>query len=297
MDGLWNWDDLIHGTAVFSAAAPLLVAGLLTALLPLRWWWLAAILALAGPFLWFFGFPSIPLRSSEDAATAGLVAAAALTSLGATFRMRRPLRLSLSVALWTVLIWILYPAWLAAEGGLTRKVMVAGGLAAATTVWAWVIERLAYHVPVGEGRTHAGMTPAALIPPAIALAVLLQLGGAMRFAQSIGAMAAACAAVLVIWLWRKPPGEGLEWLAALWAMLFAQLAWCGWLFAEIRYGLAALLCAAPLAGVLTRWLPLPRGTPLLRCFWEGLASLLVSSIAAGIALAAYQQSASGYEGY
>ena len=38
MEWLTDWDDLKHGTAVFSAAVPFLVAFLLAWKLPTRWW-------------------------------------------------------------------------------------------------------------------------------------------------------------------------------------------------------------------------------------------------------------------
>ncbi len=297
MDWLRNWDDLVHGTAVFSAAVPFLAAGLLAWKLLAGLWWLAAAAALMGPYLWLFGVPEFPPGSSEDAAVMGLAAASGAIALESVLRLKWAPRLILRILLWTVLVWSLYPGWLASDGGLPRRLGVAGGLALLTAAWAALIEHLTQRDRAGEEARRNRLTMAALIPPAAALAVLLQLGGAMRFGQSAGALAAALGAVTVVWLWRKREGDGIQRLGALWAMLFAQLAWCGWLFAEIRYGLAALLCGAPLAGLLTRWLPLPRGTAFREALWDGLASALAAAITAGIALAAYQAAASGYEGY
>jgi hypothetical protein len=80
-------------------------------------------------------------------------------------------------------------------------------------------------------------------------------------------------------------------------MLFGLLACSGWLFAELRYGLAALLFTAPLASALTRWAPLPRKYPWQEVLWDALASGLAVVIPLVVAVAEYLGDAAGYEGY
>ena len=132
-------------------------------------------------------------------------------------------------------------------------------------------------------------TPAAFIPPTIALAVLLQTGASIRYGQATGALSAALGALSVIILFRlerktgddrisaHPDDRGLGKIAAIWAMLFVLVGWSGWLFAEIRYDLAVLLLCAPVAALLINCLPiLPRKNYFLTMLWDFLASAAVS---------------------
>lgn len=56
MDWLTDWDDLIHGTAVFSAAIPFILAFALTFSVPPRFWWAVVALALVPVAFWLFRF-------------------------------------------------------------------------------------------------------------------------------------------------------------------------------------------------------------------------------------------------
>jgi hypothetical protein len=297
MDWLGNWDDLVHGTAVFSVAVPALVTAALIAKLPVRWWWLAAAAALAVPFLWFFGWAQFPPASSEDAALTGLAAATGAIALESVLRLRWELRWVLRFLLFFGLIWSVYPGWLTSERGMQRQMGVSAGLAMLIAVWAGIIEFGTYRErPEGEGQRN-GLMLVALVPPAAGMAVLLQLGGALRFGQSAGALAAVFSAAALVQLARKGEGSGVERLGAVWGMLFGLLACSGWLFAELRYGLAALLFTAPLASALTRWAPLPRKYPWQEVLWDALASGLAVVIPLVVAVAEYLGDAAGYEGY
>ena len=117
---LTNWDDLIHGTAVFSAAVPFFIAFLIALKTPSPYWWAAAAAALFIPFLWLFKFPGFP-ASSEDVAIAGLI----ITVIVA-FKQTR----LLSPVLFAALVWFIYPAWLAEDGGLSRKILITLGMTA-----------------------------------------------------------------------------------------------------------------------------------------------------------------------
>lgn len=294
MEWLENWDDLVHGTAVFSAAAPSVLVLALCWKLPVRFWWAAVALAVVPVSYWLFQFPSIPATGSDDVAMTVLLAAAAMIALGGYLSksLLWPLRLIAFVAIG----WSLYPAWLAEGGGVGRRWLVCGGFGGSITLLSLLVEWLAGRG--GERRFY--LTPAALIPPSMALAVLLQTGGSMRFAQVSGALAAGLAALclaMLIWGGRENLGKQGG-AAALWGMLFVALALSGWLFAEIRYGLACLLLCAPLVAVAVRLIPrLPRTNLFLCLLWDLVAAALVSVPVAAIAALQYAAEMAGFEGY
>lgn len=295
MDWLTNWDDLIHGTIVFGAMVPFFLA------LALAWKglrphaWVAFGLAPVASYLWLFGLPAFPPKSSDDVSLTGLlIASAACIPLVAK---KRWVSVVMALALFTALAWSVYPAWLEDGGTASRKVLVAVGMGASITLVA-VFAELAQRLP---GTASRRCTLAAFIPPSIALSILLQLGGSARFGQAIGALSAALAALLLLQILRpKNPTENPTpdaGLAGIWGCLFLLLAWSGWLFAELRYGLAALLILAPVVCYATQWLPLPRGNRWLDVVWDGLASMIVSATIATIAISDYLEEMSEFEGY
>jgi len=273
MDWLRNWDDLIHGTAVFSAAVPLCTALLLGALLA-RQLWIAVAGAMVVPLLWLFGLPPLPPASSDHALVTALGMASALVAMETFFNIswwRRPFLRWLA---WTAVAWPLYPDWLSKSGELTRQAIVCVSIGASVAAWATLIEFHA-HPEGGTWKRGLRITPAAFVPPTAALAVLLQLGGSMQFAQAAGALTSAVSAVCLVLLW-KPRAAGLRPMAAFWGMMFLFLAWSGWLFMEIQVNAALFLLAAPLAAVGSNILPLPRGKRFFVMLWELILSGLVS---------------------
>lgn len=280
MEILTNWDDLLHGTAVFSAAVPFFIALLVGIKLPCRHWWLATASALLIPLLWLFRIPAIPLASSEDVALAGL-AAAVVT--GFAFRFHRSLPHIARFILFAGIAWLVYPAWLADDGGLVRKLSVSLSMAAFITAFAGTAEF-----------TSRKISPAAHIPPAIALAILLQLGGSLRFGQAAGAIAAALGALCILFLWKKHRVSEIATTNGLAISLLALFAWSGWLFSEIRWALAATLFFAPLLSLLASKFSILSRTPIQKMIRDGIASALVAIPVAAIAIAAYL---SDFEGY
>jgi hypothetical protein len=283
MPDLANWDDLVHGTLVFAAAVPFAVALALGLRFP-RCLGLAAALSLAGPYLWLFGLPTAPL-GSDDALVCALVVGVAL----AFAPLHRPVKGLAGILLWGLLAWFLYPAWLASDGGLPRRLLVVSSMAGSITAFGLILDRLA--------ADKDGLAPASLTPLAVALAVLLVIGGAAQFAQSSGAIAASMGALCLVIL-RKGESNGLPSATALGGMLLALLAWCGWLFAEIRPAFAALLFLSPFAALAARRIPLPRQHPVLVLLWDFLAATLAVAPVIAIALTEYLASDAGdSEGY
>ena len=139
--------------------------------------------------------------------------------------------------------------------------------------------------------TSSRISIAAFLPPAIALAVLLQLGGAGRFAQATGAICSVITAFCIIILWKKLKPENLSKLPVA---LLALFAWSGWLFAELRWGLALLLFTAPLASYAVSFLPVKKIPPMLR---DALASAAIAIPIAAIALSDYLADSADSEGY
>jgi len=278
---LSDWDPLVHGTAVFGAAVPFAVAALLARLIPGRAA-LVVLIAVAVSFLWLFGIPALPPESSDDAVVSAWLVAAVVACA-----RRWWLRALLGVALWFALAWWLYPAWLAMDGGAARKVLVAGGLALTVVVAGLLAERI--HI-----RAAAPVSALAFVPVGVGLAVLLQLGGSTQFAQSGGALAAALAGWAVVAWWRDDETDSGS-LPAAWLGLVVFLGWCGWLFAEIRYGLAALLLLGPPAALLRRMLP-SRGWKRWQVhgFDFLVASLVVGSVVAIAVVDYLGEEASGY---
>ncbi len=273
MSWLTDWDPITHGTAVFGAAVPFLAALVLAWFFP-RHLGLAVAGGAAISLLWVFGIPSIPPKSSDDAVVVGWAAAL----LGVLIRPWWG-RAAFGIVGWFAIGWLFYPAWLAADGGVADKVGVALALAVSVTALGIAASGLA-----GGAKPRLGT--AAFVPPGVALAVLLQLGGSTRFAQSAGALTAAITAICVVMVWRRavdPAGRA----SGFWMSLVVFLAWCGWLFAEIRYGLAVLLLAAPLVAWAGRRLPLPRGKPWQIMLWDALGSAAVALPVAAVAVADY----------
>ena len=303
MDWLKNWDDLVHGTAVFSAAAPVFLVLALAIVVPARWWWLLLAVAVVPAAYWLFGIPVLPPQSSDDIFAGGLLAAVAILAaelgLARVKCCRWPLNLGrgLRAAVFFAIAWSAYPAWLATGDYAKFKPLVCAGfgisIALISLAAGWATGR-------GIGRRFS-ISPAALIPPTIALAVLLQTGGSMRFAQLAGAMAAGLAGICLMLILRERSvggGEDRGQVGALWGMLFVLLGWSGWLFAEIRYGFACLLLLAPLAAALVSLVPfLPRKHPFLCLLWDFLAAALVAFPVAVLAAIKYAEEMAEFEGY
>jgi len=284
MDWLKNWDDLIHGTAVFGAAVPFCTALLLGALLPRRLW-IAVVAAMVVPLLWLFGLPPMPPRISDHALVTGLAMAAILIAMETGFRIswwRRPF---LRWVAWSAVAWPLYPAWLAENGGETRHAMVSVSIGASIAAWATLMEFFTRN-DGGELKRGLSITPAAFLPPTIALSILLQWGGSMQFAQSAGALASAIGAVCLVLLW-KSDGSGLRPMAAFWGMMFGLMAWSGWLFAEIQVTAVILLLAAPLVALGSNLLPLPRNKVIHVLLWDGILSGITAGVIAWMAWKIY----------
>jgi hypothetical protein len=100
-------------------------------------------------------------------------------------------------------------------------------------------------------------------------------------------------------IWGKRENLGKQGgAAALWGMMFAALAWSGWLFAEIRYGLACLLLCAPLVAVVVSLIPrLPRSNLFLCLLWDFVAAALVSVPVAAVVALQYAAEMAEFEGY
>jgi hypothetical protein len=198
------------------AAVPFGVAMLLGWRLPGRLW-MAVAGALIFPVFWIFGRPSWPLKGSDDTAVAGLVAATLLVALETARKWSGARRAMLRALVWTSLGWLLYPAWLAAEGGVVRRLLVAGAMGLSIAGWAALVEFLAREKK-GENEGAFRITPATWVPPSIALSVLLQFGGSTRFAQCSGALAAATGGVCLLLIFGKGqaglrPARGPLWNA------------------------------------------------------------------------------------
>ncbi len=296
MSWLTDWDDLIHGTATFGVAVPFVLALLLMWKLRARWWWIAGVVALAGPFLWFFGVPKIPPTSSEQLALGALTAMTIALAVESGIGRRRFSQLGLRVLVVTALAWFLYPAWLASDGGAVRKWFVCGGMGLSVAIYSLLAE-IAIDGSCSQPVKRLHFSTSAFIPPVAALAVLLQLGGAGRFAQSTAAVASVAFAASFEALRGRKAESDLGTFGALISGMFASFAWAGWLFAEIRYGLAALLFAAPIVGALVNLLPLPRRSVFQRMLWDTMASAIVSATVAGIAIAEYLSESAESDGY
>ena len=269
---------------VFSAIVPFLFV-LLTALkTPPSRWWVVATSALIVPFAWFFrdtGFPA----SSEDTALWGLFATAAgCLALRFHFIVPALIRFGLIAAL----LWLCYPAWLAEEGGTGRKFLICF-LAADCIIGASLGAELA--------TAKSRLSFAALIPPAIGIAILLQLGGAMRFGQTTGAVAAVLAAFCVIILWKKPDFNKAAPVSAIAVSLIGLFALSGWLFAEIRWGLAIMVFVAPLLSWIASFLPLLNKSPFQIMLRDFIASALIVIPVSVIAISAYLAESAESEGY
>jgi hypothetical protein len=205
------------------------------------------------------------------------------------------------------LLWCVFPAWLAVDRPLLHQLLICACLALSVAVCSTAMEFLGARF---RARRFA-LTPVALVPPTVALAILLETGGAIRFGQAAGALAAALGGLCVVGLFRlgRPEREstglgptamqrGLGKVAALWGMLFVLWGASGWLFAEIRYGLAGLLLCAPLAAALVNLLSfLPRKNAFLIMLWEGLASAAVAVPVAVSAWTHYAAEMGEFEGY
>lgn len=298
MDWLSNWDDLIHGTVVFSAIIPFLLVLALGWKVPAPRWWLLVALALVPVVYWLFRLPSIPPEGSDDIVALGVLAAVAILSL--EFWLAKlgwwPLRLVLRAVVFFAIASSVYPAWLASEEYAKYEFLICAGFGGSIALWSITNEWLAES---GEKRRQFSITPAAWIPPTIALAVLLQTGGSMRFAQVTGALAAGTAALCLMMLLRRDAGASKPGrTGSLWGILFVLLGWSGWLFAEIRYGLACLLLCAPLVAALVGLIPiLPRKNLFLCQMWDFLASALVALPVAAVAVLDYAAEMAEFEGY
>jgi hypothetical protein len=277
MGWLADWDDVVHGTAVFGGALPLGLVVLFGWRLSGRLW-----LAVAGALIvsigWIFGWPSWPLRGSDDAVAAGLLMAIGLVTMESVWRPSSVsgavFRSTAWVGVCWVLCWILYPSWLAAEGRVSKRIILVSTMAFSIAVWAALMEYLS-RGRKGENESVPFVTPAAWFPPVLALAALLLFGGSTRFFQSASALAATIGGVCVLTM-RGRGHTVLGPVAELWGILSALLAWSGWLFAEIHVGLTLALLLCPFAALAARRIPLPRGNRFLEQLWDGLAAAVVA---------------------
>ena len=296
IDWLKNWDDLVHGTVVFSAAVPFVVCLLIIWKMPADMWWVGIVGGVVGPVLWLFGLPKLPPATSEDFVFLGVVASALV--LGC---MRVPMlgvvgAGGIGMLLFGLLVWFVYPAWLAEDSGLAGKGLVCAGMLATMGLCAGLAEAFGRNQSAGNAK-RIQLPLSALVPPLIGLAVLLQLGGAARLGQAAGALATALATacLLIIARNRKLHPVGIP---ALWGMMFALLGWSGWLFAEVRYGLALALCLAPIAGFLSQCVPLPRrGEARFDQLWGGVFSAVIAGVVVAIAVSDYLAEMQESEGY
>ena len=294
LDWLSDWDDLVHGTVVFSAAIPFAIGLLIAWKLPPNVWWLGVLVAVIGPFLWLFGLPAIIPGSSEDVALLSVVIAAIVFALSP--KLKWPITIVVGVFLFGWMQWCVYPAWLAENGGLAKKLLVCGSVVGSMVVLGMCAEVAVASGASGRTTEKCRCSRSALIAPTIGLAILLQLGGAARFGQATGAIATVLG-TLCLYDFVKNREVVAAMVPALWGLFFALLAWSGWLFADVRYGLAAALCFAPIAGLVTHFLPLPRKSERQNQLWDGLASAVVASAIVGIAVSDYLADASEFEGY
>ena len=293
MAWLTEWDDLIHGTAVFGAAMPLGLA------LAIGWWlparlWIAVAAALGVSVFCIFGWPSWPLNGSEDIVATGLVVAISLIVQEMWLKgARSPWEVGRPFA-WFVVAFVFYPAGLAAGQGRVVSWLVALAMGISIATWAAIARFFAREGRGGDSDIPS-VTPATWVPPSIALAVLLGLGGATRFAQCAGALAAATGGVCLLLVLGRGRG-GLRLLARLWGMLFAFLAWAGWLFAEIQVIPALALLLTPIAALAARRLPLPRRSEFHEQFWDFLAAFFLAALVITAAWLKYSASSdsSGY---
>lgn len=298
MESLKNWDDLIHGTAVFGALVPFLLVLALALKAPVRIWWALVALGLVPVTYWLFPLPKWPPKGSEHIVGISLIAATAILSLESLLARwaKWPLRLLLRAAVFVVIGLNIYPAWLATEEYVQHKRLICAGFGVTIAIWSVLVEVV---VKRGGARRLA-LTPAALLPPTIALAVLSGIGGSIQSAQVVGALAAGIAAIcLMVLLRRGAATDGqLGGVGALWGIFFLLIGWCGWLFAEIRYGLACLLLCAPLAAALLSLIPLlPRQNRFLCQLWDFVGAALVSVPVAAVAASQYAEEMAEFEGY
>ena len=280
MGCLVDWDDLIHGTVVFSILVPL-VLGFLIGYFFRKRLWIGMLAALFVPVLWFFGFPVFPPHQSAHAIAAGLFVAAVLITLEHSLKLNAWRQAAIRVTVWTGIAWTLYPAWLSQDESLLNECVVTVGMGVSITAWASLMQ---FHVNDDEGRYR--ISPLALIPPTVTLAILLQFGGAIQFAQCAGALTSAIFAISLVSIFTSN-GAGLPSTAAIWGMLFGLLAWAGWLFAEIHIMATLLLLLAPVAALGSKVLPLPRSSELQKHLWDALSSALIAIVIAWIAFAQY----------
>ena len=289
MAWLTDWDDLIHGTAIFSVLVPL-VLGLLIGYLLRKHLWIGMLAALLVPLLWFFGLPAFPPHQSDHILVTGLLVAAALITLERSLTLNARWQAAIRVTVWTGMAWALYPAWLSQDESLLNKWMVTLGMGVSITAWASLMQ---YLVSDDEGRYK--MSPLTLIPPTVTLAILLQFGGAIQFAQCAGALTSALFALGLVVIYTSN-SAGLPSTAAIWGMLFGLLAWSGWLFAEIHITATLLLLLAPIAALASKFLPLPRTRNMHKHLWDTLSSALIAILIAWIVFAQYsaEQDTYGY---
>ncbi|CAN5316113.1 hypothetical protein BH23VER1_BH23VER1_27920 [soil metagenome] len=284
MTWLADWDSVIHGTVVFGAAVPFGLAVGLGRVFPGHYGFVLAG-ATALSVFWLFGRPALPPASSEDAVVTGWLAAALglVVPGGAATLVYRPV-------VWFAIAWWFFPAWLSDGGGAGRRVLVAASMAGSVTGVGLL----------GEWLT-AGKRPRisvlSLVPVGVVLALLLQIGGATRFAQAATALAAALAGIALLRIWRGG-GDwgGLRSAVGMWASLVTFLGWCGWLFAEISWVLSGLLLLVPVlvwaAGRL-RWC---RQNPRRALLADLAVAVAATSAVAAVAVAGYlsEDGAGGY---
>lgn len=240
MDWLSNWDDLVHGTVVFAAAVPFLVAGGVAWLWPERLW-VALVVGLGVSLAWLFGWPEIPPGSSDDAMVTALVVGVVVVGLGVIAKLGW-WRWVIGVVLWCGVGWLLYPAWLEVDGGVGKRALVCSLMAVSIVGTG----RLAgWGCGVKEAARSSGWV---LVVPTAGLAALLQMGGSTQFTQTAGALAAALVGVMLV-LWKKGRGE-MKWCGDFWGMMFAVLAWSGWLFAEVSVAAVMVVAGAAGGGIL-----------------------------------------------
>ena len=151
-----------------------------------------------------------------------LVLVAALLAL--TPRLKPLLAMVLGMLVFGWLAWSIYPAWLTEDGTLAGKVLVCAGIAASMSAIAGLAE-VACRERQGsvEHSRRFPLALAALIPPMIALAILLQIGGAARLGQAAGALATALGTVCLVVIVSKKTEPGGVYVPALWGLFSSCL--------------------------------------------------------------------------
>jgi|GEM_PF-5968204 len=286
-----SWDPILHGTIFFGALLPLTISlgmGLLGR--PLA----GVILAVASTSFILFGMPSPPW-TSDDYAVVWIGALIAISLVTSRFDQRgRWWDFLVGTVVFSVLAWVFYPAWLASDGGLLKKLMLSVLVGASVPAFRLACSGLCG----GAGPLHP-VLPSALLPAAVGTSVLLVLGGSIQFGQAAGAVASGlgglCLAMLI-----RPQGvssAAITRIAGFCGGFLLVLAWGGWLFAEIEPLSAVLVLASPAPALFAGKVDPSAGRVFWRLFRDSaFAGLLAAPVLIWVGWH-YLQALSASEGY